>query len=215
MDIKFERKSGISLIFGSVLIIATMVLHPSGGSIEKILKIYNLIVISHSMAILSLPFIAFGFYGLSHVLLTKSKLSMLSFIIICFGLVACMIAAAVNGLIVPMFLKNSSEAITQNIESVKIAMKLAFTINMAMDFIFIIAMLISIGIWSVLIIQSEKFPKWIGYFGILLILLAFIGAIFRFNFINLFGFRIFVFALASWIIGIGGIMAFRKEKDFS
>ena len=44
----FHKSSGISLITGSLLIIATMGLHPTGGSIEYIIKITKSITATHS-----------------------------------------------------------------------------------------------------------------------------------------------------------------------
>ena len=75
MESHFCKSTSISLILGALLIIITMVMHPSGGSIEHIIKISKTITIAHSLAIFSLPIILFGFYGLTIKLLDKWKLS--------------------------------------------------------------------------------------------------------------------------------------------
>jgi hypothetical protein len=202
METEFRKFSGISLIVGSILMVATMVLHPSGGHIEHILKIKPIIIVSHSLAIFSLPFIAFGFWGLSTALLTKNKISFLSFIISCFGLFAAMIAATINGLTLPLFL---SQIAPQNIDLniINPISTYGRNINIPMDYILLIAFGLSISIWSVLIIQSEKFPKWIGYYGISLILFGVFAIFNKYNFIGLFGFRIIIFGIVSWIISVG------------
>ena len=202
METEFKKNSGISLIVGSILMIATMVLHPSGGHIEHILKIKSIIIVSHALAIFSLPFIAFGFLGLSTALLTKSKISILSFIISCFGLFAAMIAATINGLTLPLFL---SQIVPQNIDGNIISSIGTYgrNINIPMDYILLISFALSISIWSVLIIMSEKFPKWIGYYGLLLILFGVFALFNKYNFIGLFGFRIIIFGIVSWIIAAG------------
>lgn len=202
MEIEFKKISGISLIVGSILMVATMLLHPSGGNIEHILKIKNIIIVSHSLAILSLPFVAFGFWGLTIALLTKSKISILSFIISCFGLFATMIAATINGLTLPLFL---SQIVPQNtdVNLIKAISTYGRNINIPMDYILIIAFALSISIWSLLIIQSKTFPKWIGYYGLLLILFGVFALFNRYNFIGLFGFRIIIFGIVSWIIAVG------------
>jgi len=212
MENRFIKVAGLSLIIGSFLLIITMVLHPSGGSIEHILKIRKVIIASHSLAIFSLPFVAFGFYGLSNLLLTKSKISILAFIIFSFGLVAGMVAATINGLTIPIFLSNYSNEIDQNLNIIKPLLKFGFAINKPLDYILITASSISIGIWSVLIIRTSKMPKWVGYYGLSFLLLGIIATILQFNFITLLGFRVFIFGMVSWII-ITGVLMIKKFSN--
>lgn len=206
MDFQFKRTSGISLIIGSLLLIATMVLHPSGGSVAHILHVYNVIVGSHSLAILCLPFIGFGFYGVSVALQTDSRVSTLAFMIAALGLVAALVAATINGLTLPLFLSHSTEAIQSQPELVQSIVRYGAAINQPMDYVFIGSILLAMGIWSVLILRTAVFPKWTGYLGILLLLLVLIGLVLRFDFIDLTGFRIFIFGLVSWIVSMGVLM---------
>lgn len=60
------QSTGISLITGAILIIITMIMHPSGGSMERILSISKTITSAHAIAIFCLPIVLFGFYGLAH-----------------------------------------------------------------------------------------------------------------------------------------------------
>lgn len=206
MEFQFKRTSGISLIIGSLLLIATMVLHPSGGSVEHILHISKVIVGSHSLAILCLPFIGFGFYGISEALQTPGRVATLAFMMAALGLVAAMIAGAINGLTLPLFLSHSADAIQSQPEVVQSIVRYGAAINQPMDYVFIISILLAMGIWSVLILRTAVFPKWAGYLGILFLLLVLIGLVMRFNFIDLTGFRIFIFGLLSWIISMGVLM---------
>ncbi len=209
MDKSFQKFSGISLIISSVLLVLTMVLHPTGGDVKHIMQMHDVAIIAHSLAIFTLPFLAFGFYGLSVALLNNHKMSFLAFIFVCFALFAGMMAASINGLILPMFVENYANDFEQNINMLKPILKYGSFFNKAMDYVLIIGILVAIGIWSVLIIKSTKFPKWIGYYGLFLLAIALIGANSEFNFVNLFGFRIFVFGLVSWIVLIGWLM--KKE----
>jgi hypothetical protein len=199
MEKEFKTLAGISLIIGSVLMTVTMILHPSGGNIDHINKIKTIIMVSHSLAIASLPFITFGFWGLSLTLLTKSKLSMLAFIISCFGLFATMMAAATNGLTLPLF----ASAVVKNDFDLSVASPIIHygsRINMSMDYVMIAALMASIGIWSVLVIRNVSLPSWIGYYGLALLAAGIMAGINQYNFIALIGFRIFVFGVVSWII---------------
>jgi len=183
-----------------------MVLHPSGGSLEFIIQISNIITISHALAIFSLPFVLFGFYGFSMFLLDKWKLSILAFIIISFGLFAAMFAALFNGLTLPYFLNQYSEKLEENLDTLKIITHYGFAINTPLDYIFIIACCLAILIYSLLILAESKLPKWLGYLGILIIILAVIGGLTGFVFTSLTGFRIFTFSLAAWILLSGALL---------
>jgi hypothetical protein len=203
MENQFKQTSGICLIIGSFLLIVTMVLHPSGGHIAHILKISNVIVVSHSLAIFSLPFVGFGFYGLSMALLTKNRLSILALMMIGQGLVAAMIAGTINGLTLPLFLSKYADSYETHLPILQPIIHYGFSINRPMDYILIGASILSIGIWSMLMILSTKFPRWLGYYGLVLILMGIVGLLVRFNFIDLWGFRTFIFGMVSWVILAG------------
>ncbi len=213
MKNQHSKSSGIALIFGSLLIVATMILHPSGGNIEHIIKIYNLIMITHAMAILCLPILTYGFYGLTKTLLDKNGISILAFIIISFGLVAVLFAAVFNGLVLPQFAMAYSDSIHENSNVLRPIMDYGFSINRSLDYVFITACCLSIILWSGLIIRSLNFPKWIGYFGLVLIICALIGVLTGIGFTSLIGFRIFIFGLVSWILAAGSILIKSKKVD--
>lgn len=203
MDNHFYKSTGISLISGALLLIATMVLHPSGGSMEHIIQISSTITITHSMAILCLPIILFGFYGLTNKLLEKWKASILAFIIMSFSLVAALFAALVNGLTLPYFLGQYANSIEENAAVLAPIVNYSFAINKPLDYVFIVGCCLAILIYSILIIRSKKVPKWIGYFGVSIMIFAIIGASTGFVFTSLTGFRLFTFGLAAWILSAG------------
>lgn len=211
MEKSFQKFAGYSLILSAVLMTLTMVLHPSGGDIEHILKMAKVAIIAHSLAIFCLPFVAYGFYGLTLTLQTPSKISLLGFMFCCFALLAGMIAATINGLTLPFFVIKFPNETGQNLEAMKLIINYGSFINKPMDYIFIGGLTLAIGIWSVLIIQHNVFSKWLGYFGIILVFLAAIAILFNFNFTNLFGFRIYVFSMVSWIVSAGWLMI---KNDF-
>ena len=64
MELKEQKGAGLSLIVGSLLMIVTMVLHPVGGDFNHLVKIFTMGKIAHGIAILSLPFVTYGFWGL-------------------------------------------------------------------------------------------------------------------------------------------------------
>lgn len=208
----FTKVSGVSLCFGSLISVITMTLHPAGGSVEHIIRIQNVLVFSHSLGIACLPFMGFGALGMSCLLQTNSKTSLLSFFVFCLGLVAAMIAAAVNGLIVPQFLSDlTARPVEKSI--VNAIVSYGHHINVSMANIFIFATCISILIWCVLIIQTQKLPKAAGYLGLLLLGFGLICLLLKANFTDLYGFRIFVAGLATWLTTTGIRMIMKGKSE--
>ena len=206
MEKEFQKLAGYCLIIGSVLMVFTMVLHPTGGNIEHIVKISKLAIISHSIGILSVPFIAFGFWGLAQHLNTESKLSYLAYTFIFFGLVAIMLAAALNGLILPMYTLSHQNEMGQNLETVKLILNYDTTFNAAMDYIFIVAYSIAMFLWSIIIYKTAVLPRWTGIYGFILLAFALIALYLKLNFISVTGFTIYVLGIVSWIILMGWLM---------
>ncbi len=210
MEYEFRKTAGICFCLGSILAIATMILHPSGGSISTIVKIKSVLIFSHAIALFCLPFIGFGSWGLSQLLSTKNKLTTLAFFIFCTGLIAAMIAGTLNGLVLPHFAVSVSKKHIED-EIVKSIVSYGFVINAAMTSIFVFATALSISIWSITIILTKLLPKWLGYYGLLLVALGTLGFVLSFDFTDLFGFRLFIFGLVSWLI-LAGIKMLTIKK---
>jgi hypothetical protein len=211
MKTNFQKLAGYCLVIGSILMVLTMVLHPSGGNLEHIIKISKVLIISHSIAIFSIPFIAFGFYGVSETLRTNSKISYLGFTFVGFSLVAVMLAGSINGLILPMYVSKFHSETVQNLETIKLIINYGSKFNKAMDFIFIVGYSIAMFIWSVVIIQTSKQPRWLGFYGFILLAFVIIGFLIEFDFISVWGFRIYIFGIVSWII-LAGFFMIKPQK---
>ncbi|TDE13234.1 MULTISPECIES: hypothetical protein [Dyadobacter] len=216
MHKSFTKVSGVSLCFGSLISVITMVLHPAGGSVEHIIRIQHVLIFSHALGIACLPFMGFGAWSLSCLLQTDSKISLLSLFVFCLGLVAAMIAAAVNGLILPQFLSDlTARPVDKSI--VNSIVRYGHHINVSMANIFISATCISILIWCLLIIQTQRLPKAAGYLGLSLLGFGLICILSKANFTDLYGFRIFVAGLATWLTttGIRMIMKGKSENKYA
>ena len=203
MEKKSEAGYGISLIAGSLLMVVTMILHPAGGSLEHLFKITTFIVVSHSLALVSLPFILLGFWGLTKRLEKQKLLSDAGFITMLLGIFAVMCAAATNGLALPLLMNHFRDATPEAINSIKPIITYNTSLNQAFDFIYIGALCGSVSLFSVAILKTGSLPKWTGYFGIILSLLTIVAIIAGFTFVNLTGFRIFALGFVSWIVVTG------------
>lgn len=203
--------SGTALITGAAIMTITMVMHPTGGSLEHLRHISSMIIITHSLAILSIPVTLFGFWGLTKKLSADNPWSMGAFITMCVGLFAVLLAAAVNGLALPLFIGHYQETTPEMANSLSLLLSYNMALNHAFDYIFIGGVCIAISLWSVVVIKSGDFPKWVGYFGLFTCILVVAGFIAGFIFVDLTGFRVFIAGLVVWMV-IVGVLLKRVER---
>lgn len=206
MKNNIQKSAGISLIIGAILMIITMVMHPVGGSFQQLLKISTLGIITHTIAIFSVPFTIFGFWGLTKGFPDQKALPMAAFITGAIGLFAAVLAAAINGLTLPFFVERYANASPETLEIVQVVISYSSSLNHAFDYILIGGLCEAILLWSIAILRTGIFPKWVSYLGILTGL-GFLGALISgFVLVDLHGFRIFIFGIVLWILAIGFLL---------
>ena len=214
MENQFKKASGISLLAGAVLATITMAMHPVGGSLAEIASKKGIFIFTHSLALISIPFIAFGFWGLATALATKNRISFLSFSVSCFGLIAVMSAGTLNGFVLPMFASNYSGS-TVNNDVLQAVRDYGWLLGSSMDYIFITGLSIAMVIWSGIMIATGQLSKWLGYYGLIIVAVTALGPLVKFNFTTDFGFGIFIFTLVSWLIIAAMLLIFSSKKILS
>lgn len=212
MNNQFFKMTGIAMILGAILMVITMVLHPTGGSIEHLFRIMTVNILAHSIGIASVPIMLLGFWGMSLRLEQDIFFSRSGLAVALTSLMAVMIAAALNGLVLPFFIQGYRDASAEVLESIRPILHFNFALNLAFDYIFIVGICLAILLWSIAIIHTRVFPKWLGFAGIALVSLALILLITGFNFADLVGFRIFIFGLVTWII-LAGIFLWKSPPE--
>lgn len=198
-----QKKAGLALIAFTVLLVFTMVLHPAGGSVQYLIKITRLIVITHGIAIFSLPVGWVGFWGLTQKLGTQRFTVLLGFSMMSLGLIAAMMAGATNGIIMPIFLQDYAEATAQQLDAMKPVLRYSFAINHAFDYIYTGAFCAAVLCWSITILRTRLLPVWLGWAGITIALGAMIVFSLGMQANSLQGFRLFVTAIVIWILLVG------------
>lgn len=188
-----------------------MVLHPTGGNFETLIANSTIAIVSHSLAIFSVPFCMLGFIGLTNILGKESFFSKLALVIMILGLIAAMLAATLNGLALPLFVADYASTSEETISSIRPILKYNMVLNHSFDYILISAMFISTLLWCVDIQKTEVFPKWVGYFGALLVSAAVIAIVSGFYFLDLHGFRIFILGWVAWIFLVA-IFVYKKDS---
>ena len=211
MEKQFKNASGISLLTGAVLATITMAMHPVGGSLEDIAARKGIFIFTHSLALISIPFMAFGFWGLATALATNSRISFLSFAVSCFGLVAVMAAGTLNGFVLPMFASNySGSTVDGNV--LQAVRDYGWLLGSSMDYIFITGLSLAMAIWSGIMIATGQLSKWLGYYGFLIVVVTTLALVMKFNFATDVGFGIFIFTLVSWLIMAALLLIFSTKN---
>jgi len=205
--------AGSALITGSAIMVITMVMHPTGGSIEHLRHIASMIIITHSLAILSISVTLFGFWGLTRRMGTDNPLVMVGFITICMGLFAVMLAAAFNGLALPLFINGAYATDPQAQKSLGLLLNYNQTLNHSFDYIFIGGVCLAVILWSIVIIGRNIFPKWVAYLGLAICALVICSLFAGFIFVDLTGFRVFIAGLVVWMVTIGLMLKRENEKN--
>jgi hypothetical protein len=208
-----EKKAGISLLVFTILLVLTMVLHPAGGGVEHLIRISPQIVITHSIALLSLPFGWVGFWGLTRRIGTGHFGSLLAFALVSLGLVAVMLAAATNGLVLPIFLQHYHDATPEKLEAIKPVLRYSFAVNHAFDYIYTFAFCLAVSGWSVAGLFTKKLSAWLCWTGIAVSIIT--AAIFLSGIAlnTLQGFRLFVTSIVIWLVLVGWQLVKNPLKD--
>ncbi len=211
MNNLFEKKAGLALIIFTILLVFTMVLHPAGGNIEYLIRISGMIMITHAIAILSLPFGWIGFWGLTRKIGTDHFWPMLGFAMVSIGMVAVLIAASTNGLALPIYLQHYKDASPATLESIKPILRYGFAVNHAFDYVYTGTFCLAMLCWSVSILSTKKMAAWIGWLGIVLSLGSAGIFIFGVAVNDLQGLRLFVISIVAWILIVGINLARRPR----
>lgn len=199
-------------MIGSFLMIVTMVLHPVGGDFDHLLAIVDMGITAHAVAIFSVPFVAYGYWGISIKLQESVFLSRIGFSFMMFGLFAVMIAATLNGLVLMQFVASYADADQQTIEGLKPIFRYNHFFNLANDYIFMAAVGVSTLFWSIASLKTKQFPSWVGYFGIGPVATALLTLVAGFVFTDVIGFKIFIFGTTAWIMTMGWLLT-RKTNS--
>jgi hypothetical protein len=197
------QHAGIALLVFTCLLLFTMVLHPAGGNVHRLITLSTMIIITHAVGILALPVGWAGFYGLAKRLGTDQFMVVTGFAFMSIGLIAAMLAGSTNGLILPLFLRSYVDAGDDVLNTLQPVIRYSFTVNKAFDYVYTGAFCLAILCWSQGMIRKKIYQR-VGWLGIILslaMLIAFFGGLLKAN--SLSGLRIFLSGVLLWIMCCG------------
>jgi hypothetical protein len=201
-----NRMSGLALILGSAGSIITMALHPTGHDLVtpgQLGAVSHMVVAVHALALICLPIMFLGAWGLSRQLASPNRLSMMALVFYGFATVAVMNAAAVSGFMSPYIAKQMAEADPATHDMWHAMFHYNGQLNQAFAMLFVVAASLAILLWSVAMVKQKDFSTSAGIYGCILGPVTIVAVVSGHVTLGVHGFGMIVLCQAVWYIAIG------------
>lgn len=200
-----DTAAGLTFIIGSVGLLVTMGLHPTGGSVEQMAQVARIARIAHSLAIASIPLLLLGGLGLTARLKADQILAPAGFVVFAIGCLGGILAAVVNGLVGPTYAAWVVGHANDRAADAAI-LHYGHALGAAFAMIYMIATAVATMLWSAAILRSRALASWAGSLGILLGAAALVAVLGGFLGLSVHQFTVFVLGLSAWTIAVGALM---------
>jgi len=210
-----DHLSGWALIAGSIGMIITMSLHPSGqiamGQVEPMIR--RLIAV-HGLALACIPLLFLGAWGLTGRLASRDGLAVAGIVIYAFALMAVTNAAVADGLVTPGVLRQivASSGSPTAVDGWRMMARYNFYVNQAYAEVFVIASSAAILLWSAAIWRSRQLARALGVYGCVLGLVTLLALFSGHLNLDAHGFGIIIFGQAAWFIAAGALLLRREYQ---
>lgn len=204
---KTQSIHGYALIIGMLLSVGIMFFHPIdiGNLAEANVVRHNnhINILTHTLGLLSLPFVLFGFVGVLRRTGWDHPLSLFAFIIYSLSVVAIMLAAIASGLIKSALVQQLIVAPVEMQKIIEGGLYYTSHINQACAKVFVVGASLAIFSWSCAIVRLSCFERWIGIFGWLVAAIMFTGIVSSHIRLDTHGFGAIMLLQATWAIALG------------
>jgi hypothetical protein len=202
-----ERRSAITLIAGSVGMIITMIFHP-GGKIapEQLEHMIRLSIGVHSLALLTVPVLFLGAWGMSRRLDGGDRLAWAGLVLFAFASAAVMNAGTLNGLAAPKLMRLIAAATPETRETWRMIANFSFQVNQAFARVYAVGASLAIALWSVAILRYRSLGLGVGIYGVILGLVTALAICSGLLTPDRHGFAILIFGQAIWFLIVAGEM---------
>ena len=202
-----ERRSAITLIAGSAGMIITMIFHP-GGKIrpEQLEHMIRLSIGVHSLALLTVPVLFLGAWGMSRRLEGGDRLAWAGLVLFAFASAAVMNAGTLNGLAAPKLMRLIEAATPETRETWRMIANFSFQVNQALARVYAVGASLAIALWSVAILRHRSLGLGVGIYGVILGLVTALAICSGLLTPDRHGFAILIFGQAIWFLIVAGEM---------
>ena len=199
---KINTAYGLALIVGTVGAIVTMAFHPTGfdphASVEAVAHDMSILVGVHTLALLSVPLLVFGFVGVTMRAGWHRPEALLAFIIYALSAVAIMFAGIADGLINAALIPEMTGASDLKLQALKAALSYNFQFNQACAKVFVVGTSLAIILWSITLFRFGVLERRIGIIGWFISLAALFGLLSGHVHMSAHGFGLIVLLQAVW-----------------
>ena len=164
-----DKKGGIALIAASVGGILTMALHPTARDLvgpDRFASMTLLLIGVHALAVVSLPFLFLGALALSLRLASPDRLALAALVVYGFALAAVLVAAVIDGFVVPNIVREMIATAPPGTEEWRIALSYNGFLNQSFARVFLVASSTSIVLWSVSILTHRTLASTVAVYGL-------------------------------------------------
>jgi hypothetical protein len=214
---KTKSTYGLALIVGTLASVVTMSLHPTGfdphASVEAVAHEMSILVAVHTLALLSIPVLVFGFAGVTMRAGWHRPEALLAFIIYALSAVAIMFAAIADGLVNAALIPQMTGASDLKLQAIKAALSYNFQFNQACAKVFVAGTSLAIILWSITLSRFGVLEQRIGIIGWFISLAALFGLLSGHVHMSAHGFGLIVLLQAVWVIALGVSMLRANRND--
>jgi hypothetical protein len=205
-----DRAAGVVFIAGSIGVLATLTLHPSGHGIldsSTYESVTRHLIEVHSIALLSLPLWFLGAIGLSRRLDSAGHTAIVPLTFYGFGIAAMLSCLIFDGIVTPGMARQIVNSVPEANQGWRTAFNANEVVVTAFMHVFQVASSLAIVLWSIMIVRKGALSCSLGYFGLL------VGAS---TLLSLFGgqllsshhaFALSIFSQIAWLIAAGIVLS--------
>ena len=208
---------GVALIVGTLGAVVTMAFHPTGfdphASAEAVAHEMSILVAVHTLALLSIPILVFGFVGVTMRAGWRRPEALLAFIIYGLSAVAIMFAGIADGIVNAALIPQMTDASDLKLQSVKAALFYNFQFNQACAKVFVVGTSLAIILWSITLSRFGVLEQRIGIIGWFVSAAALFGLLSGHVHMSAHGFGLIVLLQGMWVIALGVSMLRADRND--
>jgi hypothetical protein len=204
-----NRLSGVALIAGSVGMIITMSLHPSGhiapAQMESMIR---MLIGVHGLALACVPVLFLGAWGLSRRGGGAGRMDMAGLVVYGFALLMVANAAVADGLVTPNILRQmvASAGAPEAIDGWRMVSRYDFFVNQGYAQVFVAASPVAIMLWSVAMLRKRNLSRGLGIYGCVLGLVTLVALFSGYLRLDTHGFGAVVLGQAIWFSVAGTLL---------
>lgn len=207
---KTDKVAGLILIVGSVGFVATMAIHPTGGSLEKIIQQARLNIGAHALAITSMGLLLAGFLRLARALRPERPWADIGLVAFAFAAGAGTLDAICNSLVIQALAERTAAADSDAKPMWRAILLYNHLLSAALTQVLIAAAALSVLVWSLSLLRVGQSWTILGTAGLAVglvsLFMLFSGRIRN----NVHDFGLFVLGWAAWIIVLGAFLCRSK-----